>query len=316
VQECLPLEDVIARFNATKGKLSRLLLKSQIVSEKLLIPLIKEAEARGLTLGETLIEYQIISPDELKDAIEALTLVRGKCITEDHAAIAMRSIHSWKCSLTEALEQLEVPLEVVTPRLGELLIGAGVLDAHQVMVAAEMGVESDIPIGEVLFKLGLLPPLVLKAALRLQSMILSSRLTFPQAQELLRQTNEHKVPVEKVLQELGELKRQVLDLLRRSRAIADDTQSNAVEVYEALNDDASRALYISKFIDMPTLRLAIRCVILMRKKTINAGQAEQIFQHCRKNKLTVNEAMREMTMVMPVLDDAKIAAAGLSIAVA
>jgi hypothetical protein len=218
----------------------------------------------------------------------------------------MRSIHSWNCSLSEALVQLGVPLSLVTPRLGELLLGAGVLDEKQVSIAAEIGVESDTPIGEVLFKLGLLPPLVLKAALRLQSMILSGRLSFPQAQELLRQVVEHKLPVEKVLQELGELKRQVLAFLKKARVVNEESARDAIKIYESLTDDASRAMMLARIVDMPTLRLAIRCVILMRKRTITPAQAEYVFQQCRKHKVSVAEALLETTCVLPVIDDAKL----------
>jgi len=306
--ECLPFEDVLGRFNVTRGKLSQLLLKSQIVSEKLLVPLIKEAETSGLTLGETLIEYQIITVDELKAAIETLTLVRGKCISEEVAALALRSMHSWKCTLTEALTHFDVPLTLVTPRLGELLLTAGVLSEKQVLIAAEMGVESDTPIGEVLFRLGLLPPLVLKAALRLQSMLLSGRLSFPQAQELLKQAVEHKLPVEQVLQELGELKRQVLELLKQARVVNGTNLTHTLAIYESLTDEASRAMMLARYVDMPTLRLAIRCVVLMRRNTITRQQAEHVFQHCRKSRISVSEALRELTCVLPVLDDAKLAA--------
>jgi hypothetical protein len=137
-------------------------------------------------------------------------------------------------------------------------------------------------------------------------MILSGRLSFPQAQELLRQAVEHKLPVEKVLQELGELKRQVLELLKKSRVVNENNVKDAIEIYESLTDDASRALMLARFVDMPTLRLAIRCVILMRKRVITTDQAEHIFQNCRKNRVSVAEAMRELTCVMPVLDDAKL----------
>ena len=90
-------------------------------------------------------------------------------------------------------------LTTAMPKVGELLCEAEILTELEVLTAAEIGIEKNKPIGEILFEQGLVPPLVLKAALRLQGMVLNGKLNFVQAHELLRQAHSHQVPVRKCL---------------------------------------------------------------------------------------------------------------------
>ena len=295
LDECLPFYSLIQVIkDVAHRKLADLLLTAQVISDTKLSEFIGQSEESGLTLGRILVLSETITTKQLKAAIDALVLVRGKCITYEQAALAIRVIWSCQTTITEALAQVNLSLTTAMPKVGELLCEAEILTELEVLTAAEIGIEKNKPIGEILFEQGLVPPLVLKAALRLQGMVLNGKLNFVQAHELLRQAHSHQVPVEKVLEELGELKRNIVEFLKKSRTVTDRDLRRAVETYPIYMDDL-RALLASEAINLHALKTAVRCLNLITDGSVSMDQALLIFHYSIRTGTSVTEALKELT---------------------
>jgi hypothetical protein len=294
--ECLPFFSIIQKVDETPlNKLAELLIESDVMSEGPVNALITQSEQSNLTFGRLLVLTETITSKQLKAAIDLLILVRGKCISHSVAVRAFKIIWSRHSTVLEALKRCNVTLTTAMPKVGELLCEASILSETEVLSAAEIGIETNKPIGEVLFERGLVPPLVLKAALRLQSMVLNGKLNFAQAQELLRQAHSHQVPVEKVLEELGEFKKNIVDFLKRSHTITDKDLKAALESYPTYTDDLARALLANEAIDLKTLKIAVHCLNLVRTGVANMDQATMVFHYCQRTGTSVKEARKELT---------------------
>jgi len=296
ISECLPFFSIVQKYDETpRRKLAELLLAARIMTESDLNTLIHQSEVNKLTLGRLLTLSDCLTAKQLRAALELLVLVRGKCISQEIAVRAFKYIFASHVTVLEALTQCRVKMPAAMPKVGELLCGAAVISETEVLNAAEIGLETNKPIGEVLFERGLVPPLVLKAALRLQSMVLSGKLNFSQAEELLRQAHAHQVPVEKVLEELGEFKKNLVEFLKRSRKITDKDLRQALETYPTLTDDLARALLANNAIDLKSLKTAVHCLNLVRNGTANMDQAIMVFHYCLRTGTSVKEARKELT---------------------
>jgi hypothetical protein len=307
ISECLPFFSIVHRCEEPKRrKLAELLISARIMSEVDLDNLTIQSETTRLTLGRLLILSECLTPKQLRAALELLVLVRGKCISQSIAVRAFKHIYASHITVLEALTHCEVNMPAAMPKVGELLCGAGVLGETEVLNAAEIGIESNKPIGEILHERGLVPPLVLKAALRLQSMVLSGKLNFTQAEELLKQAHSHQVPVEKVLEELGEFKKNIVDFLRRSRKISDKDLRKALEAFPNLTDDVAGALLATNAIDLKSLKVAVHCLNLVRTGSANMDQAIMVFHYCLRTGTSVKEARKELTWNSSIAEARKV----------
>ncbi|CAN5404373.1 hypothetical protein BH10CYA1_BH10CYA1_00820 [soil metagenome] len=296
ISECLPFFSIVQKVDDyPRRKLAELLIDAKVMSEDDLDSLNSQCEENNLQLGRLLILTESLTTKQLKAAIELLVLVRGKCVSRRIAIRAFKHIWASHITVLEALTHCNVDIPAVMPKVGELLCEAGVLSETEVLNAAEIGIESNKPIGEVLFERGLVPPLVLKAALRLQCMILSGKLNSSQAEELLRQAHSHQVSVEKVLEELGEFKKNIVEFLRRSRKISEKDLRTALESYPTLIDDPASALLANHAIDLKSLKIAVHSLNLVRTGTANMDQAIMVFHYCLRTGTSVKEARKELT---------------------
>ncbi len=296
ISECLPFFSIVHKVeDIPRRKLGELLIDANVLSEDELDNLTEQCQKNNLQLGRLLILTDTLTTKELKAAIELLVLVRGKCISRAIATRAFKHIWASHITVLEALTHCDVDIPAVMPKIGELLCEAGILSETEVLNAAEIGIETNKPIGEILFERNLVPPLVLKAALRLQSMVLSERLNSSQAEELLRQAHSHQVSVEKVLEELGEFKKNIVEFLRRSRKISEKDLRTALENHPSLVDDPATALLANNAIDLKLLKVAVHSLNLVRTGVANMDQAIMVFHYCLRTGTSVKEARKELT---------------------
>ncbi|HEY9676419.1 MAG TPA: hypothetical protein V6C76_00350 [Drouetiella sp.] len=303
ISECLPFFSIIHRVQEKPRKmLAEFLLDTHVLNEATLDSFLAQAEERDLTLGRVLILSETLTAKHVKDAIDLLVLTRGKCITHACSIRAFKLIWASEISLLDALAKCDVEIFDAMPKLGELLCDAGVLSETEALTAAEIGLEQNKPIGEVLFESGLTPPLVLKAALRLQSMVMNGKLNDAQAQVLLKQAHEHQVPVEKVLEELGEFKKDIVDFLRRSRKISEKDLRTAIERFPSFRDDHARALMANEALPLKTLKTAVHSLNLVRGSVASMDQAIMVFHYCLRTGTSVKEARKELTWNSNIAD--------------
>ncbi len=295
--ECQPFPNLLHEIkNIPRRKLADLLLNAQLLSEGQLNSFISQSAQKKLTLGRLLVLTKTVTNEQLESAIDILVLIRSKCITEELAARAFRIVWFENATIPEALAKCGVYLHTAMPKLGQLLAEAGVLSKTEVLNSAEIGIEVNKPIGEILFQRQLVPSVVLTAALHLQGLVLSGKLNFAQAQELLKQAHLHQFSVERMLEELGELKKNIVAFLKISRTVTEKDLREAVELYPVYKDDCARALLASEAINLKAFKTAVHCLNLVQNDTMNMNQAILIFRSCQRTGISINEAVSELTL--------------------
>lgn len=273
--------------------LGELFLAARIVSEFQLAVAMDQARDCGLTLGRVLLLTQIISVPILEASVELLRMVRDQKLLLQSAADALRLCAFEKMSFEDALISvgMETKEEETRPKLGALLTGAGLIADFDAINAAEVGLETCKPIGQVFHECGLVTALVLRAALKLQQMIESALVTLQQAFELLRQVHNLQLPLEDLMKELGQLKAKMLSLLMQSGAVTQDEVSKAAGFYCGEATDVLQALVQSETLTPQLLRDCARCITLLESGKIKWEMAAMAILHCKRTGAELQDAL-------------------------
>jgi len=273
--------------------LGELFLAANLVSEFQLAVAMDQARDCGLTLGRVLLLTQIITVPILEAAVELLRAVRDQQLLLHSAANALRLVAFEKSTLPEALISvgLENQEEETRPKLGALLTGAGLIADFDAINAAEIGLESCKPIGQVFHESGLVTALVLRAALKLQQMIESALVNIQQAFDLLRQVHNLQLPLEDLMKELGQLKAKMLSLLMQSGAVSQEEVSKAAGFFSGEATDVLTALVQSQTITPQLMRDTARCVSLIESGKLKWELATMAILHCRRTGTELQDAL-------------------------
>lgn len=295
---CLPVEEILDQmFEHTNATLlGRLLLSAGILNEVQISIFHKTAIASSCTMGSVLVKDNTISMKLLGTAIDVLAMIRDNRINFESGATLLRVCCLRDLELTEALELLGMKVDADNRgiKLGQLLVKAGMLSQFEALAAAEIGLEKHKQIGEVLFESNMIPPLLLRAALRLQSMVNSSTMNMSQAQEIMYQVNSHQQPVERVLAELGDLKKQIVEFLKASKIITEKEIKRAVEKHPTQTQDVMRSLLASGTISLDVVKGAVKCLSLVHNVGVKRETAMIALLRSYRKQITIDEAMEEL----------------------
>jgi hypothetical protein len=254
--------------------LGELFLAAHLVSEFQLAVAMDQARDCGLTLGRVLLLTQIITVPILEAAVELLRMVRDQQLFLNSAADALRLVAFEKSTLEEALKSV-----------------AGLIADFDAINAAEVGLETCKPIGQVFHECGLVTALVLRAALKLQQMIESALVSVQQAFELLRQVHNLQLPLEDLMKELGQLKAKMLSLLMQSGAVTQDEVSTAAGFYSGEATDVLTALVQSQTLTPQLMRDTARCVSLIESGKVKWELATMAILYCRRTGSDLQDAL-------------------------
>ncbi|MCC7531043.1 MAG: hypothetical protein IT342_21165 [Candidatus Melainabacteria bacterium] len=276
--------------------LGEILLAAHLVSEFQLAVAMEQARDCGLTLGRVLLLTQIISIPILESSVELLRMVRDQKLLLQSAADVLRYCVFEHKTFEESLKAvgMESIEEQTRPKLGALLTGAGVIADFDAINAAEVGLETCKPIGQVFHECGLVTALVLRAALKLQSMIETALVSINQAYELLRQVHNLQLPLEDLMKELDQLKSKMLSLLIQSGAVSQDEISRAVGFYCGEATAVLQALVESKTLTPQLMRDCARCVALLEHGKIKWEIATAAIIYCKRTGTELQEALTRM----------------------
>ncbi|MCC6976983.1 MAG: hypothetical protein IT343_01580 [Candidatus Melainabacteria bacterium] len=273
--------------------LGEILLAARLVSEFQLAVAMDQARDCGLTLGRVLLLTQIISLPILDSSVELLRMVRDQELLLQSAADALRHCAFDKMTFEEALKSvgMEERKEETRPKLGALLAGAGLIAEFDAINAAEVGLETCKPIGQVFHETGLVSALVLRAALKLQSMIENAVVSVNQSFELLRQVHNLNLPLEDLMKELGQLKNKMLSLLVQSGAVSQDDISHAGGIYSGDAEDILQALAQDQILSPQLMRDCARCVTLLESGKVKWEQALSVVSYCKRTGADLQDAL-------------------------
>ncbi|MDX1987329.1 MAG: hypothetical protein SFV17_11635 [Candidatus Obscuribacter sp.] len=175
--------------------IGELLVKAGLVSQNQIDDAVKDSGTRDRLIGRTLINRGYISPEQLRAALQAQSLIRDGAIDTYSAFKALSTACAAGLTFEEALNSVSVnsnraivlKSRAETCKLGELLLAAGAVTPEIMQSASVATVESGYPLGFHLVSTGVLSESYLDAALELQIRVRDGMFSREQAVEALKQ---------------------------------------------------------------------------------------------------------------------------------
>ena len=182
--EHITLDESLIRMGWTMNtqtitnKLGEFLVEAELVAPADIHYALEQCREIGLPLGRVLVVTGYLTEEMLTNSLNAQVLVRDGRLSREQAVHGLRAALERQITLEESLQQtgmVHVP-SATKMRLGELLLGAGLIDEANLMNAVEIGLVSEKLIGQVLLEKGVLSPEGLDNALVLQNMVAQGEL--------------------------------------------------------------------------------------------------------------------------------------------
>ena len=175
--------------------IGEILVRAGLITQDQLEVAVEEAGTRARLLGKTLVNHGVLSPDTLRAALEAQSVVRDGVVDSFKAFKALSIAAANGVDFATALAQISpVPTakdlntkKEPTSKLGELLLAADVLDAKTLQAAQQKVLSTGEPLGVVLVGDGHLTESFLDAALELQVRVRDGMFSREQAIFALKQ---------------------------------------------------------------------------------------------------------------------------------
>ncbi|HEY9678473.1 MAG TPA: hypothetical protein V6C76_10720 [Drouetiella sp.] len=291
------------------NKLGELLLVSNIVPSDQLETAMKTSTATGLPLGRLLISLGSLTDELLATALNAQSLIRAGALSRDQATAGLVAAYKRQLPLTEQngeQARMRGPHRK-SIRLGELLVGAGILSHLEVGQALQASLLQQKWMGQALVEAGRLTEGLLQDALTLQEMVANETLTTDQAHKCLRRVQKGDQHLAEVVAMMdlpdSEVKTQVRfhELLRVAGLIGQpELDSIKTEVERASKPSFKDAFHVGQalsdkgYIDEHTFFGSLRCFYLLAIGWLNMQQgiiALNLFHH---RQCTFDEVLQEL----------------------
>ncbi len=173
LDEALKQSGFLVEIAADSNKLGELLIDAELVEKLDLERALGYSRDTGLPLGRTLVTVGCISEETLATALKVQELVREGKVDREKGVKLLRLAYERRAPIEVTLQDhglLRLPNRQ-SIRLGELLVGAGVISDIDLENALEYSLLNENPIGKALVSLNLIDANLLAHALKLQEMV-------------------------------------------------------------------------------------------------------------------------------------------------
>lgn len=208
IEEAYKLND-IKMNDSTLSRLAKLILAADIVNEYGMKQAIGYADKTCYPIGQSLMHLEYLSEATLLNCFNLQILVRDGQLSFYDAVRALRAIEKEGRSFESLLVALGLRQEETSssaPRLGELLVAAKLITHEDSLVLAELGIECDLPYGQLLAAYSLVPSYVVDAAIELQKMLSTGKFTFEQAARVLSMVSVTGNSLDQLLEEIDSIR--------------------------------------------------------------------------------------------------------------
>ncbi len=171
--------------------IGEMLTQAGILSSATLDRRLEAAQLIGQPLGLTLLQFGDLTELHLISVVQLQSLYLDGALSLEQALAAVKMVHKDNYCTEEALERLGfIEMAAWTSRLGELLVGAELLNEAAVYEALYHALKECRPLGHILVRRGMLKPVVIAAALSVQKRIRAGELSREDGLQQLRQSAE------------------------------------------------------------------------------------------------------------------------------
>lgn len=191
--EQLKLADAVN--GRASSRVGELLIEAEIISAEQCQRALDKNLSTGLPVGRILVLSRIITEAVLLAALNAQLMIRDGKLTREQGAHALRAAHSRQVPLEVPLKEFGIAkADLPHFKLGELLLGAGLINQSELIDAVEVGLMDALPIGEVMLNRNLISRQILDTAIEFQQFVVDGALRADQAIEVLRAMRVDGVP--------------------------------------------------------------------------------------------------------------------------
>ncbi|MDZ4837185.1 MAG: hypothetical protein SGJ27_25650 [Candidatus Melainabacteria bacterium] len=210
IEEAYKLNE-IKMESSSLSRLAKLVLAADLVNEFGMKQTLAYADKTCLPVGQSLVQLEYINESTLVNCFNLQILVRDGHLSFYDAVRALRAIEKEGRSFESLLIALGLRNEIeeetgTTPRVGELLVAAGLITHEDSLVLAELGIETDMQYGQLLSAYNLVPPHVVDAAIELQKMITAQKFTFEKAARIVAMVKATEHSLEEVLEQIESIR--------------------------------------------------------------------------------------------------------------
>ena len=231
--------------------------------------------------GRILHEHKILTVNQWQDGIELLRKLKWKssCLTDfiaeegsNNSLIARETLDARRQAREERRKEL---------RLGELLLGAGLIDRITMLEMLEYAVEHEVLLGQTLVKREILSPRLLQAGLVLQKFIETRTLSKEQAISVLEELADSDETIGQITRRFVTFKQELMHLL----LVADLV--NQAEAARACANLLSPPLSFFNLLieqdisNAQILKSAIKCLMLVKQGYLTETAAIETLKHLR-----------------------------------
>jgi hypothetical protein len=309
-REQLTLEDALARVGwkpkggSVTNKLGEILIESQVISANDLQNALEQCTDLGLPLGRMLVLIKAMPESMLSNALNAQVLLRDRKISREQAVQGLKAAKHRQVPIEHALAESGV-LNLPSPnsmRLGEMLIEADLIDHDKLMVAVELGLVKEKLIGQVLLDQGLLSEPDLEAAVYLQRMLSNGSIGRSEAIQALKTCHKEKTNVAGALakKQSAELDLEpktelsMEQFLKLSGIVASAEVEKAIRHCVQDSDFLGKMLLFAGVLPEPMVEACLDAYALLSDNTLSMDQAMVALRYCQTHKVDLETAFKRL----------------------
>jgi hypothetical protein len=282
-------------------RIGELLTIAGIVSPEQLREGLRRAAETDLPLGKILVWSGYVSDELLRSAVHVQALLNDKAIDiSDAAAWLAREAgkeiggkSSAKAAESAPAREI-VDKEIVSSRLGELLLLADMVDEAQLEEALADSSATGLPLGRVLVYTKNVPDHYISAALDAQASVRERRINREAALDALRMVRQQGVSFDRALANLGFTSfpngaAQFVSLLRVSGVLSEAKLATAQEMAETKGRPLTEILVEFKFLPERVVKTATQTCNELLSGVINMSKALAMVKRSVETNFEVNE---------------------------
>ena len=172
-------------------RIGELLMEAGIVASEYIKNALENFEQRGLPIGKVLVMSGYLTEQQLRTALEVQSLINDGLLPVPVAIQVLQLAHKDKSSLAEAFQKsgFVKPDDQQTNKLGQLLVGAGIVHAKELDEALQTNVRTGLPLGHIFCFRGGVSQSIIWTGLLCQQLVRKGMVTREMAIQCLKDAN-------------------------------------------------------------------------------------------------------------------------------
>lgn len=277
----------------------QLMIDSGFVSERLHQEVCAADQAVS---GFSFVMRGVVSCAHFNEILHAASFVQQNIVTNADAIEALIGMRKNAVPVTEMLGSMGVYVKKDAPRIGSLMVSAGVMGESELLIALERSLRAQQRLGEYLIGSGTLSSHIMQACLDTQTLLASGVIEREQAVNLIKLSAEQNKPISQITRATGVLREDearavaVVRMLRNADVISQGQMDQLEAISQQMNCGQVAALAMRGFITKNMYKTAWAALRAMEQCEIRVDEAVVILQVCSRLNCNFREGMMQVAL--------------------